>query len=141
MYSPSQIYLFSLLYKINLDLSSFFLSVRLILACVCAATPLSIMLKETLKDTGIMNAMPTKQQFNSATGGLISIDDDDDVLFETSSTSRMWNVYTGQLQGTEPAPELVKQTVRSSGLLTAAVSGLFWFWALSNIVNKVTGCT
>jgi hypothetical protein len=34
--------------------------------------------------------MPTKEQFNSVTGGLISIDDDDDVLVETTSSSRIW---------------------------------------------------
>jgi hypothetical protein len=46
-------------------------------------------------------------------------------------------VYSGQLQGTEPAPELVKVTVKYTCLLSAATSALFWFWALSNIVNKV----
>ena len=69
-------------------------------------------------------------------GGKVLTVDDEGVDFETQSLERVWKVYSGQLQGSEPPTDLVEKTVRVTCLVTVGVSGVFWLWAFSNLVSQ-----
>jgi len=75
----------------------------------------------------------TKEQFNGATGGLISIDEDDDLSIESHTFQRIWRVYSGQLQGTDPSDDHIEQTVKVSSIVTICFSSFFWSWAFFHI--------
>ena len=69
-------------------------------------------------------------------GNVVTVDDEGDVDFETQGLERVWKVYSGQLQGSEPPTDLVEKTVRVTCLVTVGVSGVFWLWAFSNLVSQ-----
>lgn len=81
-----------------------------------------------LGDTGL-----TREGFNKVGGGLISIDDNDDLDVNSQGFARMWKVYSGQLHGSDPPGDLVERTVAWSCAATCTVSVIFWAWAAQNM--------